>query len=338
MRRTRWGALAVALAMAIAACGGDDSDDMSDAIDEALDDIQDDQPDQQVESPPLPDAGDSDGSEQASGGDAATPVPIARFAAHGPQAENTIGPVCGMGINTDGGDVFRFTPPQGWTWKGTSGGSSYDQVTVKDPNDVSLVVTESAYDYDTAVIIGWQVIGPAGADIEIDGTTLPIMEVSVEGDPGYAIVDFDYMSPIPVLTTGASLGTVALTSSEPGRPTLAEAEELLGSVRVERCSAVGEAMIWGPVGGARLVPRFEPDPMGKTYPNQPQPAYDPSLSPLDSYTLEQIAYLMPVEADVAMCAAEKAVEFGAGNPIGYIYMLTPSGTALADLEALIAEC
>ena len=146
MRRARWGALAVALTMTIAACGGDDSDDLSDAIDEALDealdDVQDDEPDQQVETPPLPPAGDSDRSEQPSGGDAAIPVPIARFAAHGPQADNTVGPVCGMGIDTHGGDVFRFTPPAGWTWKGTSGGSSYDQVTVKDPDDVSLVVTE----------------------------------------------------------------------------------------------------------------------------------------------------------------------------------------------------
>ena len=164
------------------------------------------------------------------------------------------------------------------------------------------------------------------------------MEISLEGDPGYALVDFDYMSPIPGLSQGAALGTVALTSSEPGRPTLEEATELLGSVRIERCGAVGEAMIWGPVGGARLVPRFEPDPMGKTYPDQPQPAYVPGVSPLDSYTLEQIAYLMPVEADVAMCAAEKAVEFGAGNPIGYLFMFTPSGTNTADLEAILAEC
>ena len=336
MRQTRSGGLMVALALVIAACGGgDDSADVSNS------DEQGDEPDQQVETPPLPASGDEDDPEQPapeSGGDASIPVPIVRFAAHGPQAENTIGPDCGMGIDTHGGDVFRFTPPQGWTWKGTSGGSSYDQVTVKDPDDVSLVVTESAYDYDTENFREWQVIGPAGAEIDIDGITLPIMEVSLEGNPGYALVDFDYMSPIPALSQGASLGTVVLTSSEPGRPTLDEATELLGSVRIERCGAVGEAMIWGPAGGARLVPRFEPDPMGKTYPDQPQPAYEPEVSPLDAYTLEQIAYLMPVEADVAMCAAEKAVEFGAGNPIGYLFMLTPSGTAQADLEALLADC
>lgn len=333
MQRTKWAALAVAMAITAAACGGDD--DSGDQT-ETIDDTQE----AQVETPPLPPADnsdDADDSDQSSGGDAGIPVPIARFAAHGPEAVNTIGPGCAVGIDNSGGDVFRFTPPATWTWQGTSGGSSYDQVTLN-ADEVRMVVTEAAYDYDTEVIREWLVIGPAGAEIEIDGVTIPIMEVSVEGSGGYAIVDVDYMSPMPALTPGASLGTVALTSSETDRPTLDEAEQLLGSVRIERCAAVGEAMIWGPGGGARLVPRFDPDPLGKTYPDQPQPAYVPTITPLDSYTLEQVAYLMPVEADVALCAAEKAVEFGAGNPVAYLFMFSPTGTNKEDLDAIVAQC
>ena len=337
MRTRRWGALAVALVMTIAACSGDD--DATDSTDGAIDQ-QDDNVDQQTGTAPLPapdDSEDSDDSEPPAGGDAEVPVPVARFAAHGPQAANTIGPTCAVGIDNGGGDVFRFTPPASWTWKGTSSGSSYDQVTLT-ADDVSIIVTESAYDYDTELLNEWQVVGPAGADIEIDGVSIAIMEVSLEGGSGFAIVDLDYLSPLPGLTTGAALGTIAVTSEAPGRPTLDEARALLETVRIERCAAVGEVMIWGPGGGARLVPRFEPDPLGKTYPDQPQPAYESGVSPLDSYTLEQVAYLMPVEADIALCAAEGAVEFGVGNPVAYVFMFSPNGTNSEDLDAIVAQC
>jgi hypothetical protein len=341
MTRFRWTAAAIALAVTVAACGGDDD---AGSIFDAIQDAQDDTPDQQVETPPVPsfddsgDSGDSDSSDEAGlGVDSTSEVPIVRFAAHGPQADNTIGPGCADGIDARGGDLYRFTPPVGWEWRGTSGGTGYDEVQVRD-GDVSLFVTESAYDFDTAALREWEVIGPADADVEIDGISLPIMEVSLEGNTGYALVDFDYMSPIPGLFNGAATGTVALTSAEPGRPTLDDARQLLGSVRIERCAAVSEAMIWGPAGGVHLVPRFEPDPLGKPYPDQPQPSYEPTVFALDAYSLEQIAYLMPVEPGIAMCAADKAMAFGAGNPIAYLFMFAPSGNNRTDLEAIIAEC
>ena len=323
-----------ALAMAVSACGGgDDVSDLADAIQEAPDEAAD------QETGTAPSAIDSENSVDAGGQTAPTAeVPVVRFAAHGPDADNTIGPSCATAIDARGGDVFRFTPPVGWVWWGTSGGTGYDQVEVKDATEVSLIVTESAYDYDTAALRDWQLLGPAGADIEIDGVSVPIMEISLEGDSGYAIVDFDYMSPVPGLGAGASLGTVALTSAEPGRPTLDEAVQLLSTVRIERCAAVAEAMIGGPAAGVHLVPRFEPDPLGKGYPDQPQPAYDPTVGTLESYTPEQVAYLMSVEEDVAMCVAERAIEWGAGNPIAYLYMFAPSGTNTADLEAILAQC
>lgn len=267
--------------------------------------------------------------------DTAVAVPIARFTAHGPQAANTIGPGCADGIDTRGGDVFRFTPLPTWSWQGTTGGSGSDEVSL-DADGVRMYVTESAFDYDTAILPGWEVVGPSGVDLDIDGVSVPMMEIRLEGAPGYAIVDLPYLGPLPQLGAEGALGTVAITSDATDRPTLDEAEELLGSVRIERCEAVSIAMIWGPAGGVHLVPRFDPDPLGKLYPDQPQPAFT-ATPVLQSYSLEQIAYLMPVTADVATCAAEKAREVAAQNPIGHLMMLTPSGTnkqALADIVAL----
>jgi hypothetical protein len=60
--------------------------------------------------------------------------------------------------------------------------------------------------------------------------------------------------------------------------------------------------------------------------------------PLDSYSLEQIAYLMPVEADIAACAASKAVKHGADNPIAYFTMLLPGGTGREEFGEVIADC
>lgn len=330
MNRANWSAAAAVVALVLAACGGSDSDS-SDADEpttpdtEETDDTSPTQPDDESENQPAEEPAD----------ESSVDVPIARFAAHGPGEPNTFGTGCSDGIDDRGGDVFRFTAPESWTWKGTSGGSGYDEVSLT-ADDVTMFVTESAYDYDTDIITGWAVTGPSGSDITIDGETIPIMEVTVDGAVGYAIVDLPYLAPLP--TVDAALGTVALTSDTPGRPTLDEAMELLETVRVERCAVVGEAMIWGPTSGSRLMPRFEPDPLGKTYPDQPQPVYDPAVTPLDAFTLEQVAYLLPIEADAAMCAAEKAVEFGAGNPIAYLMVFVPTGTAKADFEAIVDGC
>lgn len=332
MNRANWPTGVVIVTLALAACGGSDSDSSDANV------------------PPAPDAQDTDETPStqpdvesdtettaAPANESVVDVPVARFAAHGPGEPNTFGSHCSVGIDDRGGDVFRFTAPESWTWKGTSGGSGYDEVSLT-ADDATMIVTEAAYDYDTEIITGWAVTGPSGADITIDGETIPIMEVTVEGAIGYAIVDLPYLAPLPGVGIGAALGTVALTSDTPGRPTLDEAVQLLETVRVERCAVIGEAMIWGPTAGTRLVPRFEPDPLGKTYPDQPQPTYDPVVTPLDAYTLEQVAYLLPIEADAAMCAATKVVEFGAGNPIAYLLAFVPSGTGRADFEAVVEGC
>ena len=263
------------------------------------------------------------------------PIPIAHFAAHGSQAPNTIGPPCADGIDTRGGDVFRFTPPATWEWRSTSRGTGSDTVEL-DAGGVSMYVTESAYATDTAVLPGWAVTGPAGVDLDLAGTTIPMMEVTLDGSPGYAIVDLTYLAPLPVLSDGAQ-GTIVVTSDVAGRPTIQEATELLGSVRIERCDAVAQSLIWGPSGGVHLVPRFEPDPLGKVYPEQPQPTFEPTTGVLAAYSVDQLAYLMPVDADIAPCAAAKAQGLAA-DPIAHLHMLTPSGTTKRQLADIVATC
>ena len=48
--------------------------------------------------------------------------------------------------------------------------------------------------------------------------------------------------------------------------------------------------------------------------------------------------MLPIEEDAAMCAAAKAVEFGAGNPVAYLMVFVPSGTGRADFEAIVEGC
>lgn len=325
--------LAVALALVAVSCGGGEGATTSVGA-------SGDTPSQEVTTPTSPAVVDSTEPDQpeSSGpaGESAVAVPIVRFAAHGPQAANTIGPQCAEGLDARGGDVFRFTPPPAWVWQGTSGGSSYDEVTVI-ADGVRMTVTQAAYEEDKERLREFVIIGPAGVDVDLGGEAVPIIQITLGGAPGYAIVDLPYMNPLPVLDNGA-LGTIVLTSDSDGGPTLEVATELLGSVRVERCAAVGQAMIWGPVKGVHLVPRFEPDPLGKTYPDQPQPAHEATTWVLDAYSLEQVAYLMPVGADIAECAAAKAVEFGADNPIGYLLMFLPGGTNRVEFDALMASC
>jgi len=319
--------LGIALATGVASCGGGEATPV---------------PTEATGVTEVPDAANPgvttvpSGSSDDVDGDDAVPIPVARFAAHGPQATNTIGPNCADGIDTRGGDVFRFTPPVGWVWWGTSGGTGSDTVTV-DADGVKMFVTESSYAYETEGLSGWTIIGPSGTDLNIDGESVPMMDVTLDGATGYAIVDLPYLGPLPLVTGGWALGTVVLTSDTPGRPTLEEAAEILQSVRIERCAAVGEALIWGPGDGVQLVPRFEPDPLGKVYPEQPQPPFAPA-SQLEGYSVEQVAYLMPVEADIAMCAAEAAMKHFSGDPLGALWVLTPSSTAKEDLSAVIAHC
>lgn len=263
-------------------------------------------------------------------------VPIARFAGHG-AASNTITPTCGLGELQHGGDLFRFTLPDGWSWKGTSGGSGSDEIEVLDPDGASFLVIEAKSAEEKDFLTGWELVGPTGVELDLGGTPYPMSEVRVGGSVGYAIVDLPYLAPLPVLLDVGQLGTLVVTSGMDGRPTAEEAAAILETARVERCSAVSEAIIWAAAGGFAPVPRFEPDPLGKTWPDQPQPSIVGVVG-LDAYTVEQVAYLMPVEEARALCAAEAAIAAYADDPLGYLKVLVPSGTFRDELDALIADC
>ena len=344
-RRSARAAIVVA-GIVLAGCGGDD--DLSDLDDDAVEDPTDtaavDEPPIAADADDADDEADDDGEPDGSpdgGGESGAPVPIARFAAHGPGEPHTIAPLCADGVETLAGEVFRFTPPVEWTQMGSSGGSGAERVELDTADGVRITVIESAYDYDTEAISMWEVVGPTGVDVDLGGESVPMMEVAADGMTGFAIVDLAYLGPlagvIPGVAPDDALGTVAVVANEPDRPTPEEAEQLLSTVRVERCDAVSQALIWGPAMGVHLVPRFEPDPLGKPYPDQPQPAYVPGESPLAAYSLEQIAYLLPVETSISMCAAERAKAM-ADAPMGHLFVFRPTGTFKDDFLELIAPC
>jgi len=283
------------------------------------------------------DDSDAGGDTEDPGGGAAfsdVPVPIARFTAAGPGDANTIAPSCAPDIELDNSEMYRLTMPDGWSWKGFSGGTGWDEISLRAGDDADMRVIEVATQSELPpdIVIG----DPTGTEIDLDGAAVPLVDIELEGRTGYGFVDLAYLEPFPI-GPGAALGTVALTSDADGRPTIDEAVALLSTVRVERCEAVSLSQIYGPNAGVHLVPRFEPDPLGKQYPDQRQPSYEPGVSPLAQYSLEQLGYLMPVSADIAACAAERAATL-ADDPIGYLKVLRPTGTGWVEFDELIAGC
>ncbi|MFP5488951.1 MAG: hypothetical protein ACLGHQ_11670 [Acidimicrobiia bacterium] len=318
-------------AVLAAGCGGGDDGGALDPTDvevgaPAVPDVDAGADDEATEDAPDAPAGVASGAE----------VPIARFAGHG-AVPNTITPLCGLGELQNGGDLFRFTLPDGWSWKGTSGGSGSDEIEVLDPDGTSFLVTEAKSADEKGFLTGWEVVGPTGVDLDLDGTAYPMSEVRIDGAVAYAIVDLPYLGPLPMLQDGLQLGTLVVSSSTDGRPTVEEAVAILETARVERCAAISEAIIWASAGAFAPVPRFEPDPLGKTWPDQPQPSLTGVLR-LDTYTVEQLAYLIPVEEDRARCAAEVLAAAFADDPLGYLKALVPSGTFRDEFDALIADC
>jgi len=87
--------------------------------------------------------------------------------------------------------------------------------------------------------------------------------------------------------------TVVVTSETPGLLTQDDASAVLASVRVERCSAVMGTIIAMAADMVQAVPEFDPDPLGKTYPDGDQP-------PLDMMnTFAMLSTEPPVDACVA---------------------------------------
>ena len=97
--------------------------------------------------------------------------------------------------------------------------------------------------------------------------------------------------------------TVVVTSETPGLLTQDDASAVLASVRVERCSAVMGTIIAMAADMVQAVPEFDPDPLGKTYPDGDQPPLD-MMNTFAMLSTEQAAYLLPFEPPVDACVAE----------------------------------
>jgi hypothetical protein len=336
-----WLGAAAVFAVIAAGCGGDDAGDDSVPEPPAEGSVGDAglaAGEAETTEPPN-DVAESDSTVDAADdtADGDFPIPVAKYTAHGPDAATTVAPQCGRGNLDKGGDLFRATPPDGFEWSGTSGGSGRDEITFRDGDGVSLVFIEAATPDELSLVADWEVVGPTGTGITINDDAIPVMEVVAEGSTAYAIVDLPYLGPLPLLQAGEARGTAIVTSPDEGRPTLDEAVEILETVRVERCAAMAQAFVWASAGGFAPVPSFEPDPLGKTRPDQPQPAIQ-GLPSISAYSIEQLAYIMPVEAGRSQCAAEAALMTWGEDPIGYIQAVTPSGTFQQEFDAIIADC
>lgn len=326
--------MAAVLAVAAVGCGGDGGSAEEPAEDPPATDTGEDANPPADDEEPLDDAVASEPGV-GTGGD--FPVPVAKYTASGPESAATVAPKCGRGNLDHGGDLFRVTPPTGFEWSGTSGGSSRDEITFRDVDGVSLVLIEAVTPDELSLVADWEVVGPTGTEITIDGEPIPVMEVVAEGSTGYAMVDLAYLGPLPLLQEGEARGTAIVTSPDEGRPTLDEAVAMLETVRVERCAAMAQAFIWASAGGFAPVPSFEPDPLGKTRPDQAQPAIQ-GLPTVSAYSVEQLAYIMPVDDERSMCAAEVALATWSEDPMGYLRAVTPTGTFQQEFDAAIAVC
>lgn len=295
----------IATTFVVSGCGGGDDTDTAETA--AIDPDDADAAGEITE-----DASASDGSatdesmdgDEAS--DAAAPAvdgvehPVVRFAAHGPADPNTYGPSCAMGIETTALNVTRMTAPSSWSYGGSSGGTGASSIEFR-VEDGSITVDVAAAEFDRS-LVGTIVAGAEVARVDLDGTSVPIVEVTVDDRPGYAIDQLVWMEPLPPLFDGAMAMTVTVTGNAPDLFTLDEAVELLGTVRVERCEAVMTAVTAMGAVPVLAVPEFDPDPLGKTYPGGDQPAFD-MQNIVGAYSTEQLAYLLPFENPVATCVA-----------------------------------
>ncbi|MBT8404106.1 MAG: hypothetical protein KJP18_09625, partial [Gemmatimonadetes bacterium] len=262
-------------------------------------------------------------------------IPVVRFAAFGP-SPGTYGPRCGTGIEGSSSDVFRITAPADWVYRGTSGGSGADDISF-DLNGTRVTVDLYADRGELRIETDFEDRGPTGLTVELPGASVPLHEVFVGGRTGYGILYVPWLVDLPAADDPE--GTILITSREPGLVDPETAAAVLGTVRVDRCAAISRTLIWGPMSRRQLVPDFEGgDPLGKTRPDEPHPEYVPGESPLLTFSEAQVAFLLPVPAEVADCVAGLVREDAPSDPILHMKVLLPSGTMKEELEAYVAQC
>lgn len=325
----RSSAALTALVLVVSACGGERSDPPAAGS-------------RSDSAPPTTAAGADATPSEASAGradaeqDPATgPNPVVHFAASGPRP-HTWGPPCADGLERSPSDVFRVTVPSGWTYKGSSGGTGIHTLELNAPAGrmvLDMFVTQNEFQ----LAHDFEALGPSGSTVDIAGTSFALTEVTIGGRHGFGIPRITYIEGIP--GRDPITGGVLLTSPVEGAVDAALAEELLGTVRIERCGAISQLLIWGPAGGYQLVPDFDGgDPLGKELPGGGSPAWVGGQSPLLTWSEEQVAYLLPLEGDVARCVAPLVRADAGSDPILHLKTLTPSGTFREVLAGYVQRC
>jgi len=286
MRSSRLLVFAVASVLALSACAAEPTDNTA-------------------EPAPAEQAPDTSPPDSSATGD--DDYPVLRFVAHGEGAPNTYGPSCAVGIETSSTNVFRVTAPDGWTHRGGLGGSGRTTLDF----DVDGVQATIYFAASTNELVQHPNLefGSLVGSVELPGATAELVEVTDLGTgsselTGYGITEVPWLTNLPEGWFSSELTmTIFATSPDPAVPAIEDATELLSSLRVERCAGIEQAIIFYSSSNLLAVPHVENDPLGKSFPGGDQPKFDPS--PLDVWTVEQLAYLLPLPAPADRCAAQK---------------------------------
>lgn len=300
-------------------------------------------PEQTAPTGPIPQAPEpTETGAPASGGDAERPRLF--FTAHGEGAPNTFGPACAMGIETTASNLMRVTAPEGWVYRGSSGGTGPSELRF-DVGGVTVTVNllENAEQLGSLLRFdGYELGGRVGA-ADLDGTTFPVVEASLSGDAtGHAMTDVPWLTNLPSPWDDGQKLTVFVTSQQAGVPSLNDSLALLASVRVERCGGIMQAVIAMSVSRLLAVPDIVNDPLGKTVPSSPQPAYDVQAGP-NAWSAEQLAYLLPFPEPTDRCVADVLQDQSVRDTLPQLLFIGPfvvgaSGTNLEALEEIAAGC
>lgn len=282
--------------------------------------------------------GDSSDADTTDGGGDSPEVghPVISFAAHGPSEANTFGPQCSMGIETTLSGLIRVTAPGTWEQRGSGGGTGASEIRFE-VDGVEVDVDMASTDQEITSI-GDVEFGATVDEADLDGSMVPVVEATVGDSTGYAIERVVWMTGLPEQYGAEEVMTVVVSSPDPAVPTLDDATAVLSSVRVERCAAIGAALVAASADRVLAVPEFLDDPLAKTYPDGDQPALDLAAA-VDLWSIEQLAYLLPFPEPVARCVAESLKgELPKVFPLGMTVVIAGEGDQQDALLALADAC
>lgn len=261
------------------------------------------------------------------------------LAAHGAGASNTFGPSCSIGIHATNLNPIRVSVPDGWTMRGSGGGSGTSEVSF-DVDGATVTVHVAAHAADRNLWESLEVGGEVGT-ADLAGVAVPIAEVSLGDDTGFGFVDVAWVTSLPeTYSEDAFEMSVLVVADDASALGLAHATAVLSSVRVERCAAIVATLPPMATAGVMSVPEIVDDPLGKTRPDQDQPPYGSLVEAFTIYSLEQLAYLLPVAEPLDRCVAEALRNAPPPEFMIPSAALAPvqGGAQEAALETLIDQC